>query len=456
MYYSKDNAILLTLPCSPTQVYLSKLIIFFLFEMKRSFEFLVPLFVAYYITHGYGVVFYPWMLVGFTVVSMFTVALGALLSIPTMWFCNFFRQRKVLQIISLILVLVAAYVALVFAISLIPENIDPVATWDKTSQDIRDFLSAYVLNFSEVYDLSNLMLGDTYFHLALFKIIPMLLRLVKLLGAALILFVAGMLIVRPLFYKMASKPFEYLKKQVAARKNHRVSATLSPLWIETLSTVKSIDRVFSTVGVMVSIPLLIYLLNKIFLAMNTRETGQYMIVSFNILIILLVALNSNCSIASIYSRDGRSSYLIKTQPVKHHVLLASRLIPVAATVCISLIATMAIMMFTTKVQTTDAVLLFLSLIFIYLAHMFFSADLDIMNPQYEIYATMGNYDSNPNEIKSTLFAFIISFLTAGATFLLLIEGRGYVYLKLLLVGACAVGYYAWSYFNNIKLYYKEK
>ena len=456
MYYSKDNAILLTLPCSPTQVYLSKLIIFFIFEVKRNFSFIVPLFVAYFITHEYSFVFYPWMLLGFIIISMFTVAIGALLSIPTMWFCNFFRQRKVLQIISLILVVAAAYIALVFAISLIPENIDPVATWDKTSQDIRDFLSAYVTNFPSVYDISCLTLGDTYFSIAVFKIVPMLTRLAKLLGITAVLFGAGMLIVRPLFYKMASKPFEYLKKLVKPKKNRRISSKFSPLWVEIISTVKSIDRVFSTVGVMISIPLLIYLLNKIFLAMNTREAGEYMIVAFNILIIMLVALNSNCSVASIYSRDGRSSYLIKTQPVKHYVLLFSRLIPIAATVCTSLFATMAVIFATTRLYAIDIVTLILSLIFIYLAHMFYSAELDIMNPQHEIYATMGNYDGNPNEVKSTLLAFIISFVTAGATFLLLIEGRGFVYIKLLLVGLVAAICCAWSYFNKIKLYYKEK
>ncbi len=53
LYYSKDNFILLTLPCNPTQIYLSKLIIFCVFELKRNFGFLVPLFVAYFISHGY-------------------------------------------------------------------------------------------------------------------------------------------------------------------------------------------------------------------------------------------------------------------------------------------------------------------------------------------------------------------------------------------------------------------
>ena len=34
MYYARDNAVLLTLPCTPLQVYLSKLIIFFIFEIN--------------------------------------------------------------------------------------------------------------------------------------------------------------------------------------------------------------------------------------------------------------------------------------------------------------------------------------------------------------------------------------------------------------------------------------
>jgi hypothetical protein len=95
MYYSRDNAILLTLPCRPMQVYFSKLLIFFVFELQRSFGFIVPLFIAYFYTHNYPLIFYPWLLVGFILVSLFTVSLGALLSIPTMLFCNFFRQKKI-------------------------------------------------------------------------------------------------------------------------------------------------------------------------------------------------------------------------------------------------------------------------------------------------------------------------------------------------------------------------
>ena len=189
------------------------------------------------------------MLLAFVFISLFTVSLGALLSIPAMWFCNFFRQKKALQMICLLVVVGAAYAALMFAISLIPENIDLIATWDKTFYQIQDFLTAYAKNFAWIYDMTKLMLGDPYFYVVTFKAGSMFSRLGQLVGITAALFIAGLLIVKPLFYKMASKPFEYLKKEVKPKKNRPVSPKLTTLWIESLSMVKSIDKVFANVAV---------------------------------------------------------------------------------------------------------------------------------------------------------------------------------------------------------------
>ena len=79
IYFARDNAILLTLPCTPLEVYLSKFIIFFIFEIKRNMSFLVPLFIAYYALENYSFWAYPWMLFTMLFVSLFTVSAGALL-----------------------------------------------------------------------------------------------------------------------------------------------------------------------------------------------------------------------------------------------------------------------------------------------------------------------------------------------------------------------------------------
>ncbi len=472
MYFSRDNAILLTLPCRPIQVYLSKLIIFFAYELKRSFNFMLPLFVAYFILHDYPILSYLWLLICFVFVSLFTVSIAALLSIPAMWVSNVFRQNRYLQIGTLVVIVSALVIALFYAISLIPENLDLLATMPVTMNKMRNWLSrVYPEKFRLLYQFSQMFLGVKHGTLAtLFPFGATTLKFLALLGACALLLSLGTVIILPLFYKMASTPFEYLKKNVKAKKNKANGKKLTTFFTEMIIAVKTPSRMFSNVGILVSIPILTFLLNKIFFAMNTDELGDYMVAAFNVMIILLVALNANASAASIYSRDGRSAYLIKTQPTNPAVILFSKLLP-DATFCIaSLVITFVILLISADLGFFNTLFLMLGIIFIYFAHLLYCAELDIMNPQYEIYATVGASDSNPNETKASLSAFAISFLVAAAVMLLLVDKSEFVdsvafaktamvdtmYIKIFLVGLAAMIYRICQYFSTIKLYYKEK
>ncbi len=456
MYYARDNAVLLTLPCTPLHVYLSKLIIFFIFEIKRNLSFLVPMFIAYYITHGYSAGSYIWMLFCMLWVSLFTVSIGAIFSIPAMWIANFFRQNKWLQVVSLVGVVGGATAALFYGISLIPANIDLLAAWDTIYWQIQDFLAAYSKNFSFLYDITRMLLGEVE-HLSIyFPIDRTIFRFLILMGSTIVLLGLGLLIVRPLFYKMASTPFEYLKKPVKPKKNKKKGKIVSSIYTNFLITIKNTNTIFANVGILISIPMLIFLLNKIFAAMKTREMGDHMIIAFNILIMLLIALNSNCSISSLYSRDGHSSYLIKTLPSKYTLPIITKLLPNTAFVFLSIASTFVILMLTLPMSIADIIHVILSVELIYLAHMLYSAQLDLMNPQSQLYASVGSTVSNPNEMKSTVSAFLISFLAAGVVFFLLIEGEGHVYIKLLLVSLGVFIYRVYTFFTMLKLYYKEK
>ena len=456
MYYSRDNAVLLTLPATPTEVYLSKFIIFFIFELKRNLSFLVPLFLAYFFLHSYSFWFYPWMLFAFVFISFMTVSLGALLSIPAMYACNFFRQYKYLQIGSIVLAVSAAVAALFIGVAMIPTDINILEEWPGIQYKIWLALEAYEKNFSALYDVTRLFLGEADGFNMILPFLGTFLRFLLVFGIGAFFFTVGMLIVRPLFYSMASKPFEYLKKQTKPKANKVHKRRVAALGTEFLVAIKNPTRIFSNVGIIIAIPMLTFFLNKVFLAMNTKAMGDNMIVAINILIILLVALNANCSAASIFSRDGRSSYLIKSQPSKYLILIIGKLLPDTTAVCLSLVATFALMISSTSIGVTNLVLMLIGIGAIYLAHMLYSAELDLMNPQIEIYATVGSSDSNPNETKSTIWAFIISFIVAAAMLLLLLEGGKYTFLKLALVGIAVLAYRAWLFFTKIRLYYKEK
>ena len=472
MYYSRDNAILLTLPCRPIQVFLSKLIIFYAYELKRSFEFIVPLFIAFYILHGYPFLAYIWLAICFVFISMLTVAVATLISIPAMWISNIFRQNRYLQIGTIISIVTVVVVALFYVISLIPENLDLLATMPVTMNRIKAWLAGtYIEKFGVYHRFTLMFLGVSGRSLlTLFPTGITLTRFAILVGINVVLLALGMAFVLPLFYKMASTPFEYLKKSVKPKKNKVTHKKLSTFFTELIIAIKNPSRMYSNVGIMISIPLLTFLLNKIFLAMNTDELGNSMVVAFNVLIILLVALNANASAASIYSRDGRAAYLIKTQPTNPSVILFSKLLPDALFCIISLLATAVVLMISTELGVVNIILLILGIIFIYFAHLLYCGELDIMNPQYEIYATVGASDNNPNETKATLSAFIISFIVAAASMLLLIDKSEFVdavpigenlilemmYVKIFAIALAVLIFRVYQYFSKIKLYYKEK
>ena len=461
LYYSRDNAVLLTYPCTPNQIFLSKIIIFYVFELIRNLSFIVPVFVAYFLTHGYAFYYYIWLLFCFIFVSMLTVAIAALLSIPGMWIANLFNQHALLQKIVLVILVGSVIAGVFYAINLIPVNIDLRQQSPFIKKQIRNFVDGYAYSnvqtkaLNPVFNLTIVLLGSADF--VSFSLGGNLLRLLLLIGAVGVFAALSALIVRPLFYTMASKPFEFLKKNVKPKKNRVYNKKIAAFVNEMLVAIKSSDRIYSNVAILFATPILIFFLNKVFAAMSIAELGQFMVSTVNVLIIMLILLNSNTYAASIFSKEGRSSYLIKTQPTNPFGLLVAKLVPNTLFVTLSLILTYIVMYKTCGLTGIDLFYLLAGVWFIYLAHLVLCAELDIMNPQNEVYATMGSSESNPNEAKATAIAFVLAFATAAMVFFILQKHEPYnLYLKILLVGIAAFAIKAFMFYQNVKLYYKEK
>jgi Ca2+/Na+ antiporter len=94
--------------------------------------------------------------------------------------------------------------------------------------------------------------------------------------------------------------------------------------------------------------------------------------------------------------------------------------------------------------------------FVFLAHLFWSAEMDLMNPQYEQYATFSEQSNNPNENKSALLTFVLAFAFAIVIFLLMNEGITKIWIKATVASVALVAFKIFTYFLKIKVYYKEK
>lgn len=457
MYYSYDNPVLLTLPCTPVQVYLSKLIVFYIYELLRNMSFIVPMFLAYGLISGYSAFYYIWVFICFIFISMIPVLIGVLLSIPTMWFYNFFRQYKRLQLFTLIFLIAVVTFGVVKTINLIPENIDLIGTWGTTFWQIQEFLQNFTKTFSVFHSVVLMIAGIKQRFFSIFFKSTYFITFLYMILFIIVLLTLGLLVVKPLFYKMASKPFEYRKDKVKEKQNKVLNKRMSTFKTEMLLNVREPEKLFTNIGLLIAMPVLIFFLNKIFAAMNTRMLGNNMAIAFNVLIILLVSLTSNYYAASAFSRDGRSSYLIKVQPSRYQPLLISKLVFNVIFMIGSFIATFFVLLYNTSLGLANSLILILAMICIYFAHLFYSAELDVMNPQIELYATIGANEDNPNETKSTVIAFLGAFVTFGMLLLLLVENPTVItYLKILMIGLVLMLFRLYMLLNKIKLYYMER
>lgn len=456
LYFSKDNILLLTFPVSANLVFLSKLIVFYIYEIKRTISFLLPMFIAYGIVSGFGLVYFVWILVIFMFVSAIPVVVGALLSIPAMLIAQFLKSKPYLQVILFLGFLALMFYVVIKAIALIPSNLNIIGTWGVLFWKVQDFLTAFITIFSPLHKLTILMVGNFInLHQVLFT--PQTLPTLGLLLAFLVVvFGLSFVLTRPLFFKMSSKPFEFRNKIVKhAKPNVKREKFISSIRKEFILNFRTTELIAENFALFATLPIAIFLLNKIYAAMNTRLVGEYMTFSFNILVILLIVLSFNYSIASTFSKEGASGYLMKTKPAAYHISLISKLIFNAVTTTLSLIITTAILSTVTQMPALNLTLLFFTVWFVYLGHLVWSAEMDIMNPQNQQYATTGSHVSNPNENRSTLFAFLLAFLFFGVSLFLFGEGILSTWIKLTLIGLAFMVFRMYLFFEKIRVYYKE-
>ncbi len=91
-----------------------------------------------------------------------------------------------------------------------------------------------------------------------------------------------------------------------------------------------------------------------------------------------------------------------------------------------------------------------------LAHLLWSAELDVMNPQTENFQTLGMDYDNPNERKSLLIGTIIAMLVAVVLYFFGTEGSISADVKVMLVIMAFFGARVYLFYIRTKLYYAEK
>lgn len=457
LYFSKDNTVLLTFPATPSLIFFSKLAVYYVYELRKSFMFVIPMFIAFGMAKGYNPFYYPWLIVMFVLISTVPVLISALLSIPAMFVYVFLNRVKTLQYVLYALAGGIGIILVWVLLGKIPADINFIENWGDIYWDIQAFLKSYTETFKPLYKFTELIVGKTVgltnqiFHS------DTLVTLLVVVGIDVGALVLCFLVSKPLFCRMAATPFEFKKKNaIKERENKKTRPFLSALKKEWISGLRS-NHFIKLSGILVVVmPMSVYLLSKIYSSMKVDHLGRQMTICFTAMIMLLILTMTSIDLASVYSRDGASSYLNKVQPTPYAVLLYSKLFfPMVIALVGTAFTTFIFSGFTT-LSSFEAMLFGISVYCVYLFHLFSSAESDIMNPQYKMYATFNDQSGNPNEAKSAILGVLSSALVFLIVLLLSLKTAKGVWLKVAIVTFALAALKVFTYLSKIKAFYKEK
>lgn len=457
LYFSGDNVFLLTMPVKTNFVFFSKIIVFYIYELVKNLFLLFPLFLAYGLLSHFGILYFLWMPICLILISALPVLIGALLSIPTMLLISTLKKHRVVSIFFFAMLIGLFVYVVVSLISLIPADLNIIEKWGIWYWQIQDFLTNFEKIFYPFTMLTKLVVGNyVYLTHKLFSL-STIWTLLSTIASAIILILSCYCLSRPLFFKMASKPFEYDKTLIKhQQKNNKLSKNTSIIKHDWLMFLREENSFYKILSVAILLPIIILLFNKIVSAMTTRLLGHYMGLSFNVLLALTIVLSSNVSMASVYSKQSNASYVERTRPTSSSVFLLSKLIFNFAFIFVSNIVTCAIIGFYGKIGVANTILLFFGIIFIYSAHLLWSAELDFMNPKNQYYQNNAIMQNNPNEKVSNVLAFAISLIIFLIFLLLLTENLNMAFLKLCLIGIAFLATRIILFLQRVKLYYNRR
>lgn len=434
------------------------MLVYYISEIKKSFVLLIPLFLAYGILSKFNFAYYIWMPIMMLIITLVPVLVGGLLSIPTNYIMRFLNRFQYVKIALLVILLAAILTGVGFVISIIPKDINLIKMWSYVSQFIRSFLSNFVNMFMPFYIVCIFLCGK-YENMEnkLFTNYSWIVLLI-LIGAIALLSAINMLASRPLYLHMITKQFEFNKdEKIRKKKNNRINSTLSACVYETKRCLRDTSRVSMSLGILLIGSIAVLLLNIIYSAINTRLIGDYLSMSFNILIILLFTLSHNINVASIYSQDGEALVLNKTKPQHPWNILFPRVTYNVITSTIILI-TLSSMFFSSKaciLKPGECILAFFMMLFITFAHIIWSADFDFMHPQANIFKTEGAAGINPNEVKSAILTFFLAAAGFGLTFFFITDPSKGAWVKLFFIALALLLLRVFLFAKKSKTLYKE-
>jgi len=435
LFLSKDNVILATLPVEPHSIFLSKIICYYILELRRFFLYIMPIFIAFGLYNGYSWPFYIIIFPTFIVISLFTVTLGSILSIPIMWVILIFQRHRFLQVLSFLGLFILVGWLMILLIRAVPSEIDVTQMFAPIFFGLESFLLGFARIMRIFGWLTGMVIGRPGFGV---PHTPITLSGIITFGVLIVLIIILVIViwygVKSYYLKMIANTSDHYSQRIQkkSKKNHRNLRFLTTIKKELLLNFRKPATFVQNFILLFVLPFAIVLLNRVFYAMNTRLLGVHISIAFNVFIMLVIILPNNAYAASIISSEGDAAYLDKAKSVSMAGLIYSKLFLNYILSILSVLVTATLMARINAIPLAHVWYMFAVIVLLLTGHLLWSIDFDLINPKYDLYKDRQKISTNPNEVKSVIAAFVIAFVAFGYTLLLLLQADPMTWIRMLI------------------------
>lgn len=446
LFASKENTMLLAFPCNYSEIFLSKIIVFALEEMKKNLYFLFPLLVGIGINGGGGVPYWAQLPIVWFALSLFPVFIGATLAIPAIFIKRFMQNHVWLYAILMVLLLGGAF----FCVYLILSSIQPPLRWVAEYGKVIATIKATFVTVNHFAVFYN-WIGKMLFGQMIYLYLP--LTLLVLAGFGALCFLVAM----PFYFKAASASNEN-----STTKKHTLNVSKKGTLFGTFfrKELKIQFRTFQSVNSMIIVvfvfPLITYVFNYLMATINYNSMGRYMTVAFNLMIMLTLLGTHNANSASAISMEGYEFAVLKTAPSNTSVIAWAKLAVTGIVNLMSLLVMSLMLMMTTRLQLTDAVMLIATVLCVSLGQIAWGFEFDIRNPKITEYAAKGDgVTDNGNVAKAMAIAFLVATVAGVLGLLFMIEDYFFGWVRLLGIAVLFLIARFYLLHSNLKAYFED-
>ncbi|MBO7273498.1 MAG: hypothetical protein J6V22_01450, partial [Clostridia bacterium] len=316
LYLSRDNELLICLPVTANQFFISKVLLVYFKEFAFNAMLCLPMFICLGIFGGFGISFYCAIPLYLILMPILPIILASFLSIPIMRILAFLKRHSVLAIIVLLVSVASAlwaYISLIAGLAgsfnIVEQQLQLVNSINQTVQAIGSKVFVY-------YQLAQAMLSFSVWYY-----IPLFLVLCALLS------VATVMIIRPFYFRIAMPQLENRVKPHSKKRQkfRHTTAFASLIKKEMLCIFRSPSEVFQYFLFTLLMPFIVISYDRLLMTVSVNQAGVNMIAGSHVMIVAILAMLSNISSASAVSRDGATFHTSKIIPVNYFTQIFAKL-----------------------------------------------------------------------------------------------------------------------------------